>query len=349
MSKKSSLSNSEIASFCNQVGMLYKAGIPLTESMSVMKSDTLSSEGRKILDEINQNIIQGMNFHEALSASGMFPNYVVNLVSLGEESGNLDDVMESLAEYYEREDEISDGIRTALTYPLIMIAMMVLIIIVLVAKVLPIFKQVFAQLGTQMSPLAEKLVSAGSGLSNSAVIITAIVLGIIIIFIVLFKIPAINQKIRVFLSKFPLTRRFYYNIAAGRFASGMYLAGQSGMDISSTLDMVAQLVENAEMKKKVEAVKRDIFDNRATIPEALGNAKVFSNLYTRMITVGYKSGSDEGVMKHIAEHYEASTEKQLRKILSIIEPTLVIVLSLIVGIILLSVLLPLMGIMSSIG
>lgn len=349
MSKRASLSNSEIASFCNQVGMLYKAGIPLSESMTVMKADTLSSEGRKILDEINENILHGMNFHEALDASGMFPNYVVNLVSLGEESGNLDEVMVSLSEYYEREDEISDGIRTALTYPLIMIAMMVLIIIVLIAKVLPIFKQVFAQLGTEMSPLAEKLINIGGGLSNSAVIITAIVLGIIVIFVVLFKIPSFNAKIRALLSRFPLTRRFYYNIAAGRFASGMYLAGQSGMDISSTLEMIAQLVENEEMKKKVEAVKNDIFVNRATIPEALGNAQVFSNLYTRMITVGYKSGSDESVMKHIAEHYEASTDKQLRKILSVIEPTLVIVLSLIVGIILLSVLLPLMGIMSSIG
>ena len=86
-----------------------------------------------------------------------------------------------------------------------------------------------------------------------------------------------------------------------------------------------------------------------TLPEALADAGIFSNLYSRMISVGFRSGSIDLVFKQIAQNYDAETEKQLNRIISIIEPTLVIILSLIVGMILLSVLLPLMGIMSSIG
>ena len=102
------------------------------------------------------------------------------------------------------------------------------------------------------------------------------------------------------------------------------------------------------MQKKIIKIRSEI-ENRATMAEALASTNVFSNLYTRMIAVGFKSGSVDLVMKQIADHYESATDKQLRRIVSIIEPTLVIILSLIVGVILLSVLLPLMGIMSSIG
>lgn len=94
---------------------------------------------------------------------------------------------------------------------------------------------------------------------------------------------------------------------------------------------------------------RTKWNSTPTFREALAKAQIFSNLYSRMIAVGFRSGSIDTVMKRIASHYEEETDKQLARIVSIIEPTLVIILSLIVGIILLSVLLPLMGIMSSIG
>lgn len=95
-------------------------------------------------------------------------------------------------------------------------------------------------------------------------------------------------------------------------------------------------------------MQKELLQN-SNLPEALAHAEIFSNLYSRMVAVGFKSGSIDAVMKQIAQNYEKETDKQMSRIISIIEPTLVILLSLVVGIILLSVLLPLMGIMSSIG
>lgn len=348
MKKIKLLSNAEIASFCRQTAMIIKAGITPAEGMNILKNDTADPEGKELLEQIAQSCRMGNPFFQALETTGVFPEYVIKLIALGEESGNTDDVLTSLAEYYEREENISESLKSAVTYPLIMIAMMFIVILVLIIKVLPIFKQVFTQLGTQMSPFATSLLNIGNALSRYSMIITAVFFVLVGGFIIAYKTTGGRIKIQRFLTKFPLTKGFYEKIAAGRFASGMYLAFTSGMDTYRSLDMIAGIVENKEMCRKIEICKKEIAQN-ANLPEALAKANIFSNLYSRMVTVGFRSGSVDVVMKQIAQNYDDETEKQLNHIISIIEPTLVIILSLIVGMILMSVLLPLMGIMSSIG
>lgn len=348
MKKNRLLSNAEIASFCRQTAMIIKAGITPAEGMDILLNDTVNKEGKELLQKISDSCKQGNPFFEALEGTGVFPDYMIKLIALGEESGNTDDVLLSLAQYYEREENISESIKGAVTYPLIMIAMMFIVILVLVVKVLPIFKQVFAQLGTQMSPLASSLLAVGNALSRYSMVIVVVFLLIIGGFIIAYKIPSGRAKIRHFLTRFPLTRGFYDKVAAGRFASGLYLAFTSGMDTYRSLDMISDIVENENMKAKIKVCKEEM-EKDSNLPEALVKAEIFSNLYSRMVTVGFRSGSVDLVMKQISQNYDDETEKQLNHIISIIEPTLVIILSLIVGLILMSVLLPLMGIMSSIG
>ena len=348
MKKTTLLSNAEIAAFCRQTSMIIHAGITPAEGMIILKNDTIDSEGKAILEQIANSSRRGNLFFRSLEETGMFPNYVIRLIALGEESGNLDDVLTSLADYYEREENISANIKSAVTYPLIMIVMMLLVILVLIVKVLPIFEQVFAQLGTQMSPLSESLLALGTTLSRYSMGITFAFFIIIAAVFITFKSSAGQKMIVRFLSRFPLTKGFYDNIAAGRFASGMYLAFSSGMDTYHSLDMISELVENEEMQRKIEVCKAAL-NQDANLPESLAKAGIFSNLYSRMVNVGFRSGCVDEVMKQISRNYDEETEKQLGHVISIIEPTLVIILSLIVGMILMSVLLPLMGIMSSIG
>ena len=178
--------------------------------------------------------------------------------------------------------------------------------------------------------------------------VLSVLLFLVAALFIAYRIPSGKAKIRHFLTVFPFTKSFYDKIAAGRFARGMYLSYQSGMDTYHSLDMIKEIVENEEMAKKIERCKAQM-QGQADLPEALASAEIFSNLYSRMVSVGFRSGSMDVVMLQIASHYEEETDRQLSRIVSIIEPTLVIILSLIVGVILLSVLLPLMGIMASIG
>ena len=122
--EKKLLSNEEIASFCSQAAMLFQAGIPPVEGMAILQSDAQSPEGKAIFEEILTVCRQGESFHKALEATKVFPDYCLHMIALGEESGNLDVCMSSLADYYEKEDAIAGSIRDAVTYPFIMIAMM---------------------------------------------------------------------------------------------------------------------------------------------------------------------------------------------------------------------------------
>lgn len=348
MASSKQLSNLEISSFCSQMAMLLRAGIAPAEGVRILLSDTTDSDGKAILQNILDVCMQGESFYKAITAAGVFPDYVRNTISLGEQSGNLDVVMQSLADYYEKEEAVSSSIKTAIRYPLMMIAMMVVVILVMITKVLPIFQQVFHQLGGEINSFSAGLLQLGTTLNRYSVLF----LIILIILFVFYLILAHTRKGRVlltsFLLHFPLTAGFYDEVAAGRFANGMALSLSSGLDTYASLDLVDQMVGNAKMSAKIKECKHFI-ESGDNFSEALVKAGIFSNLYSRMVSVSYKSGSIDVAMKKIAEDYERETDQKLRSIISTLEPTLVIILSLIVGLILLSVILPLIGIMSSIG
>ena len=342
------LSNAEIASFCSQTAMILNAGITPYEGMSILMQDTKDEKGKALVNTIIESLGQGETFYKALGETDVFPDYVLHMVELGEQSGNLDNVMQSLAAYYEHEDMIADSIKSAVRYPLIMIGMMLLVIYVLLTKVLPIFNQVFEQLGSEMSGVSASLLSLGNTLNRYGIVILAIIVVVFIVYFLGFKTRKGKAFTTNFLNEFALTKGFYEKVAAGRFASGLAMTIASGLDTYSSLDLVSVIVEHKQTKEKIAVCKKCI-EEGFNLSEALEKADIFSSLYSRMVAVGFRTGSIDQVMGKIAEDYEKDTEKKLSEIIATLEPTLVIILSVIVGLILLSVILPLMGIMTSIG
>jgi len=342
------LSNAEIASFCSQTAMLFRAGIAPAEGMRILVNDAPSKEGKALLQAILDVCRQGESFYTALESTGVFPDYVLNMIRLGEESGSLDDCMQALADYYDKEEAISDSVKNAVTYPFIMIAMMLVVIVVLISRVMPIFEQVFEQLGSEMTGIAGSLLNFGNSLNRYSVVLLVILCVIAIVYLLATRTGKGRQTTRRFLTRFPLTRGFYESVACERFASGMALTLSSGLDTFTGLDMVSRLVDDASMQTKIDNCKASIRSG-SNFAEALTSSGIFNNLYSQMIAVGARSGNVDEVLSRIADNYEKETDKRIQNIISVLEPTLVIILSVIVGMILLSVILPLMGIMSSIG
>ena len=146
----------------------------------------------------------------------------------------------------------------------------------------------------------------------------------------------------------PPLRKIYEEVATTRFANGMVLTLSSGMDTYEGLRLVQNLVESPEMSEKI-ANCRNLIADGDSFPEALHKAGILNKFYSRMVTIGFQSGAMDTIMKQIARRQAEETQRKMYSFIAILEPTLVIVLSIIVGVILLSVILPLMGIMSSIG
>ena len=219
-----------------------------------------------------------------------------------------------------------------------MIAMMAAVIVVLVSRVMPIFEQVYVELGSEMTGFAASLLRLGNHLNRYSFIFVSILCVILLLYLFATRTQGGKRTTARFLNWFPLTRRFYESVACERFASGMALTLSSGMDTYSSLDM----------KQKILNCKEAIHAG-ANFAEALTGAGIFNHLYSQMVSVGFRSGNVDMVLRKIADRYEENTNRRLQSIIAVLEPTLVIILSVIVGLILLSVILPLMGIMTSIG
>ena len=348
MANTSKLNSYEISSFCRQMALLLKAGIAPANGIDILKEDTKDPSAQKLLDSLAQVLHSGEKFHVALEMTEAFPDYVIHMVTIGEESGNMDVVMDSLADYYEREENIESSIKSAVSYPLIMVFMMLIVVMVLVMKVLPIFQQVFAQLGTSMSGFAQSLLNFGNALNRYSMVL--IVLLVILAGLFFYFTGTENGKsnFKLLMYKFPATRKLMQELETERFASGMVLTLSSGMDTYEGLSLVKKLSSSQEMKDKIDSCRELLLDGDS-FPEALGKSNIFTSFYSQMVDVGFQAGSMDSAMKQVSDRIEKDTERRIYSLISILEPTLVIILSLIVGMILLSVILPLMGIMTTIG
>ena len=345
---KKLLSNEEMALFCEQFAMTLDAGLNHTDGISVILEDAVGEEGREILDRILTELHSGKKLHEACEQTGVFPKYALDMMEIGEASGKLDEVMHSLAFYYNREENIAKGIKSAVTYPFIIIFMMFIVILVLIIKVLPIFNQVFQRLGSGLDGISLTLMNFGKTISNYSLIFVSILVLLVILYFVMAKSAKGKACLNDFFSRFVLTRGLFDIIAAGRFASGMALTLNAGLRPETSLEMIKRLVDNKRAEKKVSDCLEYIRQGES-FQDALVKAGIFSNLYSRMISVSGKSGTMDRALEKISKKYEEEIDVRINNIISILEPTLVIVFSVIVCLILLSVMMPLMSIMTSIG
>ena len=346
--KKKQLSNQEMSMFCDQIAMILNAGITPMEGVSIMLDDSTTEEGKAILKIISDKCNEGESFYRSVEASGVFPKYALNMIEIGEKAGKLEEVMKSLAFHYKREQNIAEGIKNAVTYPLLIVVMMLAVILVLIVKVLPIFNEVFKQLGTEMTGMSKAMLDFGQVISKYALVFIIFAIIIIVGLFVLAKTEQGKSKLEGLASQFFATRALHDKIASGRFASGLAITLSAGLDIDESLDMVKTLVDNDAMSLKIENAKEKMTEG-LSLADSLCQAGIFSSMYSRMITIGYRTGAIDKVLEKIADGYEQEIDDRITNAISILEPTLVIILSVIVCMILLSVMLPLMAIMTGIG
>ena len=324
------LKNGELAAFCSQFSMILKSGIASTEGLSLLLEDAQNEEEKLLLQKLCEESAQTGELAPAFEKCGQFPSYFVHMVRIGEETGTLDDVMTSLADHYEREHGISKSLKNALTYPLIMILMIGLIVILLLTKVMPIFEQIFQQLGAEMSGTARGFLNLGQFLKSYwfVAVLIALLLGIGIYHII--------KK------KFDLKP----SICASRFAGCMALALRSGLIPERGFDFANELIESPEFQLKLAKAK-ELFTEGASLPSALQQAKIFTGTYARLLSIADRTGNLDEVMGQIADQYEDEIHERIQSLIASLEPTLVVILSIVIGMILCSVMFPLMGMLTS--
>lgn len=347
--KKMKLSNDYLSAFCLQISLLLHAGISIGDGLHMLSEDEEDPAVKKLLLSMCEQVDDGLQISEAMEQSGCFPDYVVYMTQTGEETGRTEEAFKALANYYEEQRQLSDRIQSALLYPVILLVLMLLIIGILLIRVLPIFNTIYKQLGGTMTGIAAGLLKLGDALC-AALPVIGIIMGIVVVAVfILYFSDELRSKLTGQIRKRYGHKGILHQVGMARFASALSMGMMSGLAIEDAMRTAMSFREESEQVKVRYEQCLNNLEQGEPLAESLKKSEIFPILYCRMLSLGVKSGAGDDIMAEIARRLEDEASRSIDKAVAKIEPTIVIVTSILVGVILLSVMIPLMNIMASIG
>ena len=274
---------------------------------------------------------------------------MTDMVALAEDTGRLEDVLLSLQRHYDRQLRMSADIRGAVTVPVTLFAVMVAVVILLVTQVLPVFDKVFAQLGVRMGAVAVGMMNAGAVLAKAGVGIAVVLVVAAAAALVVALVPALREKFAAWFRRRFGGRGILGQMAVSRFASSMAMAVSSGMSMEESVEISAKLCGGAkEIDSKTEQCRKDI-EEGGSPAEALAKSGLFTGRDCRLLKLAEQTGSLPDTLEDLAQRQEEESLRRIDRTVGAIEPAIVVITSALAGVILLSVMLPLMGLLSTIG
>lgn len=339
------LNNRELFQFCEQFSIILRSGMSAIEGLAILNDDSQTERGKEILTFLYKDMEESGSLAHAMEQSGAFPASAAAYVRTGEETGCLDEVMKGLSAFYAKEIQITDQIQSAVAYPLVMLGMMTAVIVILLVKVLPVFRQVFRQLGLEMSGISGALLGIGETLSHYStafLVLLAAMIGFIL-FLVLH--PKGQELIRKIVCRFPGMKEIPVNLDYSRLCQCISLGIRSGLSPELCVELAGAVVTQTEIREKLTSIQKQLAEGYG-FTEAITESGLFKAMELRLISLGFQAGASDEVMEKLAEQYEEKSTDSVSHIVSILEPTIVIVLSILVGLVLLSVMMPLLGLLS---
>jgi type IV pilus assembly protein PilC len=329
--------------------MVLHSGISSLEGISIMRDDMPEGDGRAILDQIYNSLDMNGTLAGALQESGVYPDYFIKMTEVGEQCGTLEEVMDSLSEYYDRQETLMKSIRDALFYPFILLSMLFAVLVVLMTQVMPVFQQVFEQLGIEMTGLAGAVFHMGTILQNISIVLLVLLVASALACLILMRTEKGRASLFRLLQKLPVGRKTSELMNCSRFCDALGIAVHSGLDMFESFELAAGLSDGQESFRTMTEKASELVNQGNDLAEALRESGIITGMNARMVSIGFHTGSAEVALKRISVSYQEEADNRVQGFVSALEPTLTAVLSVLTGLILVSVMLPLLGVMTNIG
>lgn len=348
MAKRETLTDQQTACFCRGLSLQLHAGISLADGIHLLAADERGAVGERY-GRMGAALDQGCQLEEALAESGCFPEYVCGMVKIGQQTGRLEQTLTALGNFYDRQHHRKRQIKNAVSYPAFVFALMLVVVVVLLVKVLPVFDGVYASLGSRLTGVAAGLLQLGRLLEKAMPMLLVVLAACGLMAIVCWKSEPARQWISIWYQKHfgdcGIGRK--YNNA--RFAQALAMGLSSGLTLGETMELAESL-----LKKIPGAADRcrlcvQMLESGTDLPAAMKESQLLPPAESRMLTAGIRSGNADQVMEEIAGRLQQQAEEALEDLVAKIEPAMVMAASLLVGLILLVVMLPLVNIMSTVG
>lgn len=327
----------------NQMAIMMHAGVSLTMAMDVLVESQKEKKLKAILEEIRRDLFDGIPISESMAKFRAFPQLIVSMVESGEENGRLDTAFARCATLIEKEMALSSKIRGALGYPAFLLVLTLFVLIIMNTIVLPSFTGLFQQFGAEL-PLITKIVMAFSGfMVHSWYILLALFLLLALVFhTAMRKVSSFAVQVDAAKLKIPVIGELMRQAYIARFCNVMASLVEAGVDIVRALQISREIITNRFMQRELEQVISDVKVG-VTIYAAMLRFSVFDSLFVSMVRVGEESGMLSESMKKMAELYEQQTETSSKQLTSLMEPALTVLIALVVGVVIVSIVVPMFG------
>ncbi|MBF0327663.1 MAG: type II secretion system F family protein [Nitrospirae bacterium] len=334
--------NSDLLMFTTELSALLSAGLPIDRSLNILSDISESAEMRKVIQNILKAIREGGSFSDALQRHpDIFPRIYVNMVRAGESGGVIDAVLEKLNEFLETSKELKDSVFSAMIYPLILSFTGGVSVIILLTYVLPKFSGIFSELGSTLPASTQLLLSFSSALQSYWWIFLTLIAVFWIIIKNYNKTP--EGKLKLDSIKLKLLRDVITKLETARFCRTLGTLIKSGVPLLQALRNSKDVISNLAIATAIDNVSKGAKEGKG-IAAPLTEANVFPQLALSMIKVGEETGQLDVMLMKVAVTYEKSLRVSVRRVVSLIEPAMILIMGLIIGFIVLSMLMAIFSI-----
>ena len=326
--------------FSRQMHTLLKAGVPMLRALSGLQESTQKPIFAVVIKDLRESLDSGRELSSAMRRHPeVFFPYYISMVQVGEMTGTLDDTFMRLFEHMEFEREMRERIKTAMRYPSFVLMAMAVAIVIVNLFVIPAFAKVFAGFRAELPLMTKMLIGFSNFMVDYWFLIFAVVAGAVVAFRSWINTPGGRYNWDRYKLRLPIAGRIILKSTLARFARSLALSFKSGMPVLQGMDAVAQVVDNAYMRSRIEEMRAGVERGESILRTAIA-ANVFNPVVLQMIAVGEETGDLDGLMFEVADMYQREVEYEVKTLSSQIEPVLIVFLGILVLILALGVFLP---------
>lgn len=343
---KAKISRKLLLNMLNQMALMMRAGVSLVMAMDVMIDGQKDKAFRKILQEMRQDLLGGKTITDSMTKFRAFPEMVVSMVRSGEENGRLDEAFERCAALQESSMTLTSKLRSAMIYPCILLVLTLALVIVMNTLVLPSFAGIFTQMGARLPALTRGVMAVSDFIMYRWFVVVAVIAAIIGGYKAARHFsPDFVQKSDWFKLRFPIIGEVFRLSLLSRFSRVMASLVEAGVNVVHSLEIAARVVPNRLLQKNIGEIIEDVKVGVA-INVSMSRFPVFDSLLVSMVKAGEETGMLGDSLGKVAEMYEQRANESTKRMTTLLEPAMTIVIALVVGTVIISIVMPMFGLYS---
>lgn len=338
----------ELVIFIRQFSTLIKAGITILDATSILKDQASSKKMKTVLKQILEDLREGLPFSEAAAKHPqVFPSLFSNMLRAGEVGGQFDEILDRLAIYFEKSHTTRQKVRSAMTYPLVLLTVSILVIVFMVGFIVPRFAGMFASFGAELPWITQLLLSFSSIFTTYWSVIALIITIVVFFYQTVKNKPNFRYWLDSLLLRIPVFGPLLKKAILARMTRTLSTLYESSVPITQSLQIVEQVVGNAVIEKLLRESSVSVLEGNSLAQPFIGHWAV-PPFVSQMMTLGEKSGTLDFMLDKVADFYEQEVDQSAEQLKTLLEPMLIMFIAVVIGGVVASIMIPMFSILTEI-